>query len=102
MQAQGPGFSWISKQRLNTSITSNMQQMEILLVILSLSRKKFLAKQTVLLSSSMKLGPGSPSDPEPPSTEKGRTFLNSPGFYNTVLRFTDNVLYYQKLISGLG
>ena len=35
-----------------------MQQMEIWLVILFLSRKKFHAKQIFVLSSSMKLGPG--------------------------------------------
>ena len=35
-----------------------MQQMEIYVVILFLSRKKFQAKQIVVLSSSMKLGPG--------------------------------------------
>ena len=35
-----------------------MQQMEILLVILFLSRKKFYAKQICVFSSSMKLGPG--------------------------------------------
>ena len=35
-----------------------MQQMEIRLVILFLSRKKFHAKQICVLSSSMKLGPG--------------------------------------------
>ena len=34
-----------------------MQQMEIWLVILFLSRKKFHAQQTFVLSSSMKLGP---------------------------------------------
>ena len=34
-----------------------MQQMEIQLVILFLSKKKFHAKQICLLSSSMKLGP---------------------------------------------
>ena len=35
-----------------------MQQMEIWLVILFFSRKKFHAKQICVLSSSMKLGPG--------------------------------------------
>ena len=35
-----------------------MQQIEIRLVILFLSRKKFHAKQIGVLSSSMKLGPG--------------------------------------------
>ena len=35
-----------------------MQQIEILLVILFLSRKKLHAKQMFVLSSSMKLGPG--------------------------------------------
>ena len=35
-----------------------MQQMDILLVILFLSRKKFHAEQIFVLSSSMKLAPG--------------------------------------------
>ena len=39
-------------------VSSNMQQMEIWLVILFLSRKNFHAKQNVVPSSSMKLGPG--------------------------------------------
>ena len=39
------------------NVTSNMQQMEIWLVILFLSRKKFQAKQMFVLSSSTKFGP---------------------------------------------
>ena len=44
-------------QNKQTTVTSSMQQMEIQLVILFLSKKKFHAKQICLLSSSMKLGP---------------------------------------------
>ena len=39
-------------------VSSNMQLMEIWLVILFLSRKKFHAQQICVLSSSIKLGPG--------------------------------------------
>ena len=38
-------------------VTRNMAKMEIWLVILFLSRKKFSAKEMFVLSSSMKLGP---------------------------------------------
>ena len=44
-------YSWIP-------VKSNMHQEEICLVILFLSRKKFLAKQISVLSSSMELGQG--------------------------------------------
>ena len=47
----------LDKNRSWIPVTSKMQQMEIWLVILFLSRKKFPAKQIFVLSSSMKLGP---------------------------------------------
>ena len=46
----------ISTQQLNTQLQA-MQQMEIWLVILSLSRKKFHVQQIFVLSSFIKLGP---------------------------------------------
>ena len=51
--------TWFSRWANNSwiPVTSNMQQMEIWLVILFLSRKKCHAKQISVLSSSMKLGP---------------------------------------------
>ena len=52
--------TWFSgfKQTINSwiPVSSNMQQMEIWLVILFLTRKKFHAKQIFVLSISMKLG----------------------------------------------
>ena len=47
----------ISKQGMKTINKQYMQQLEIWLVILFSSRKKFHAKQVVVLSSSMKLAP---------------------------------------------
>ena len=53
-----PNFYVIFKISIQQLNTRKCNKMEIQLVILFLSRKKFHAKQIIVLSSSMKLGPG--------------------------------------------